>query len=120
VQVGAADRERIHPDDGVLRIDDLRIRDVLPGTLARSVVDERLHDRLQVVVGNQSTAPVQSAARPVGRNAGVQGPCRAGTVHLAFFLSRRAGWARSMETGAAMRVGLDTRAGRWVRDEHLR
>ena len=43
VQIGAADRRRVDPDDGVGRLLDLRFRHVLPGLLAGSVIHERFH-----------------------------------------------------------------------------
>ena len=44
VQVGAADRRGVDPDDHVRRLQDRRVRDLLPRLLAGTVVDERLHD----------------------------------------------------------------------------
>src|ERR1019366_692107 len=46
VQVRPANRCRINPDDGVRGGRDLRLRCVLPGHAPRSVVDERLHERV--------------------------------------------------------------------------
>jgi hypothetical protein len=42
VEVGAADCRDVDADDGVRRLDDDRIRNLLPGPFARAVVDERL------------------------------------------------------------------------------
>lgn len=43
VQVGAADRDAVDADDGVVGALDGRVRDVLPGPAAGTVVDECLH-----------------------------------------------------------------------------
>jgi hypothetical protein len=43
VQVGAADRGGVDPDDDVGRFPHGGVRDVLPGLVARTVVDECLH-----------------------------------------------------------------------------
>jgi hypothetical protein len=53
VQVGAADRRRVNPDDGVAFVSDLRVRNFLPGPLARAVVHERSHVRLRVSLSSQ-------------------------------------------------------------------
>ena len=44
VQVGAADRRGVDPDDHVRRLQDLGIRYFFPSLLPGAVVDERLHD----------------------------------------------------------------------------
>src|SRR5580704_17060010 len=46
VQVGTADGGRVDPHDGVAIADDLRIRQLFPGLLARTVVNDGSHDCL--------------------------------------------------------------------------
>ena len=42
VQVGAADRDRIDPNDGVGVLDNCRLRDLLPRLVAGTVIDDAL------------------------------------------------------------------------------
>jgi hypothetical protein len=51
VQVRSADGDRVHAHDGVLRVLDHGIRDVLPGPPAGTVVDQRSHVSLLVEGG---------------------------------------------------------------------
>src|SRR5690606_1688828 len=43
VQIGAADRGRVHPHEGVRGLEDLRIGDRIPRLLARAVIHQRFH-----------------------------------------------------------------------------
>ena len=77
VQVGAADRGGVHRHDHIGRVDDPRIRHLLPRLSARSVVDESLHQMTSL--SSRADAGTGRASRGMARThsailAGLVGP----------------------------------------------
>src|SRR5207253_131608 len=64
VEVGPADRRGVDADDRVRRLPDRRVGRLLPGLLARAVVDERLH-----VATSSSSRSRASGAEPAAGTA---------------------------------------------------
>jgi hypothetical protein len=69
VQVGAADRRRVDPDDDIALVGDLRVRHLFPGLLAGTVIHERPHGCLRSLFGLRFQPRLGPA-----RVAGAEGP----------------------------------------------
>ena len=79
VQVGAADRGGLGADDDVGRLDDDRVRDVLPSLFAGTVVHECLHGATSSVAGWSTRHRVGSSLLARRRGGRGQRPARRGT-----------------------------------------